>query len=139
MLKLTLPLRGRLAQVELDGIDISRFLHAIVLSTDVAGLTTATLHYRGAAVVEMTGGEVTLVQAPLYVKCDICAATIGGAPQEPQTFLLTEDPVTGEIWPPSPPPPPADENPGRPSDCASVSPAIGSGVTQDGSTPERMR
>jgi len=89
VLTLTLALRGRETKVELNGEDISRFLCGISVASDVSGLTTATLRYRGAVVVEMMGGRLTLVQAPVYVTCGLCHKTIAGAPAEgPVTALL---------------------------------------------------
>jgi len=83
MLKLTLPLSGRLATVELDGVDVSRFFHAVAVETNVGGLTKAVLQYRGAVVVELPDGRIELQQAPLYVTCDACHATLSGLPARP--------------------------------------------------------
>ena len=83
MLRLTLQLSGHNTRVELDGVDISRYLCALSVDTKAGGLSTATLHYRGAMIVDVEGGHVALVQAPLYVTCAQCGATQRGAPAEP--------------------------------------------------------
>ena len=88
MLKLTLALRGRDSHVELNGADISALLSGISVEADVHGLTRAVLHYRGAAVVEMIGGEVTLVQAPLFVTCSTCHAILAGEPAAPRSVMV---------------------------------------------------
>lgn len=78
MLKLTLAHRGLHCKVELNGEDISRLLTDIVVRANVGEITTATLTYSGAVVVEGEAGRLTLTKAEHFVTCRECDKVLRG-------------------------------------------------------------
>jgi hypothetical protein len=82
MLKLTLTHAGKSCMVELDGVDISRYIRSIVVRADVNDPTAATLEYTGAVIVEGEAGTITLQQHEHFVTCDECGRLLGGEKQD---------------------------------------------------------
>jgi hypothetical protein len=84
MLKLTLKPIGASSRVELNGVDISKYLSAVTVTADAGGITKATLSYTGAVVIEGDPGVLEFVQEPRFVQCADCQKTVQGEPHDVQ-------------------------------------------------------
>jgi hypothetical protein len=83
MLRIVLGTTGFNSRVELDGVDISKFIRAVMVSADAtAGAPKVMLEYLGAAVVEMADGAVELHKADLLVTCGECRKVLKGQPAD---------------------------------------------------------
>lgn len=88
-------MHGKTCVVRLNGVDISRYLRGVTVNIGVDDLSTATLEYIGAVVVKGDMGRFELQQAPVYVECESCKATVKG--QKHQAEIIETTPLATDI------------------------------------------